>query len=103
MKGEGGNSIPRGQCISCPKACKTNSKGCLYHIVMFKDLCSKAPYLESVPVVMDFPKVFLDDLPWIPPEQQIDICIDMMLNTKSISIPLFPIAPADLKEIKAQL
>ena len=70
---------------------------------MFKDLCSKAPYLESVPVVMDFPKVFLDDLPWIPPEQQIDICIDMMLNTKSISIPLFPIAPADLKEIKAQL
>ena len=30
---KGGNFIPRGRIISCLKACKMISKGCLYHIV----------------------------------------------------------------------
>ena len=35
---KGGNSIRRGRIISCLKACKMISKGCLYHIVRVKDL-----------------------------------------------------------------
>ena len=38
-----GNSIPRGCIISCLKACKMISKGCLFHIVRVKDLDSKNP------------------------------------------------------------
>ena len=33
---KGENSIPRGGIISCLKACKMISKGCLYHIVASK-------------------------------------------------------------------
>ena len=33
-----GNSIPRGHIISCLKACKMISKGCLYHIVRHNDI-----------------------------------------------------------------
>ena len=50
----GGNSIPRGRVISCLKACKMISKGCLYHIVRFQDLDSEIPPIESVPEVSEF-------------------------------------------------
>ena len=48
-KGEGGSSIPRGRIISCLKACKMISKGCIYNIVRFKHLGYEGPSLESVP------------------------------------------------------
>ena len=64
---KGGNFIPRGRIISCLKACKMISKGCLYHIIRFQDLDSKIPPTESVPVVNEFSEVFPSD-PCIPPE-----------------------------------
>ena len=33
-----GNYIPRGQIISCLKACNMIAKGCLYYVVRVKDL-----------------------------------------------------------------
>ena len=52
-----------------------------------KNLESEIPPLESVPVVKDFPEVFPDDLLIIPPEREIDFSIDLLPNTKPISIP----------------
>ena len=51
---KGGNSIPRGRIVSCLKARKMISKGCLYHIVRVKDLDSEIPLMEFVHVVSDF-------------------------------------------------
>ena len=65
---KGGNSLPRGQIISCLKAYKMVVKVCLYHVVRIKDLKCKFPSIESVPVVREFPEVFPIDLPGVPPE-----------------------------------
>ncbi|KAH0709204.1 hypothetical protein KY284_010631 [Solanum tuberosum] len=67
------------------------------------DLESEIPPLELVPVEEDFPEVFLDDLPRIPPEREIDFGIDLLPDTQPISIPPYRMAPAELKELKAQL
>ena len=64
---KGANSILRGYIISCLKACKMISKGCLYHIVRVRDLDSEVPLIELVPIVREFPKVFPNDYPKIPP------------------------------------
>ena len=75
------------------------SKGYLYHVVWFKDLYCEIPPIELVPVVSEFSDVFLNDFPCIPPEQEVDFCIDLL----PISIPPNWMAPAKLKELKAQL
>ena len=63
FESNGENSINRGIIMSCPKACKMISKGCLYHIVRVRDLDSEVPLIELVPIVREFPKVFPNDIP----------------------------------------
>ena len=72
------------------------SKGCLYHIVRLKYLDSKNPPFES-PVEREFPKVFPNDLPGIPPEREIDFGIDLLPATNPISIPSYRMVTAALK------
>nr|XP_009775700.1 PREDICTED: uncharacterized protein LOC104225568 [Nicotiana sylvestris] len=64
---------------------------------------SEPPTLQSVPVVREFPEVFPDDLPGLPPEKIIDFGIDLMPNTQPISIPPYRMAPAELNELREQL
>ena len=47
--------------------------------------------------------VFPNDLPKIPPERDIDFGIDVLPNTNLISNPPYQRAPAELKDLKAQL
>ena len=47
--------------------------------------------------------MFPADLPCMPPDRDIDFCIDLEPGTRPISIPPYWIAPAELRELKAQL
>ncbi|XP_070049448.1 uncharacterized protein [Nicotiana tomentosiformis] len=75
---EGNNVMPKGRFISYLKATKMIRKGYIYHLVRVTDTTVEVPTLESVPIVNDFPDVFLDELPRIPPDREIDFGIDMM-------------------------
>ncbi|XP_070034402.1 uncharacterized protein [Nicotiana tomentosiformis] len=55
--------------------------------------------LQSVPVVNEFPEVFPEDLPGVSPDREIDFGIDLLPDTKPISIPPYRMAPAELKEL----
>ena len=63
------------------------SKGYLYHLVWHRDISSKTPTLESVPIVNEFQEVFVEDLPKVPPKREIDIGIDLLPDTQPIFIP----------------
>ena len=54
-------------------------------------------------MVSEFREVFPNDLPGMPPDRDIDFCIDLELGTRPISIPLYRMAPAELRELKAQI
>lgn len=66
-------------------------------IVGLKDLESKTPPLELVPVVKDFLEVFIDDLPGIPPEQEVYFDIYLFPVTQPVSMPPYRMAPPKLK------
>ena len=59
--------------------------------------------LEDIPVVREFPDVFPDDLPGIPPDREIDFQIELALGTETILRAPYRMAPAELKELKVQM
>ncbi|KAJ8764497.1 hypothetical protein K2173_006237 [Erythroxylum novogranatense] len=59
--------------------------------------------LEDVPVIREFPDVFPDELPGLPPDREIEFGIDLVPGIAPISIPPYRMAPVELRELKAQL
>ncbi|XP_052887986.1 uncharacterized protein LOC128296593 [Gossypium arboreum] len=59
--------------------------------------------IQSVPVVCEFPNMFPEELPGLPPVREVEFFIDLVLGTTPISIAPYRMAPAELKELKAQL
>ena len=56
---------------------------------------TQVPSIESVSVVREFLDVFPADLPGMPPDRDIDFCIDLEPGTRPISIPPYRMAPAE--------
>ena len=52
---------------------------------------------------VNFPDVFLEELPGLPPDKEIEFCIDVVPGTVPISLPPYRMEPAELKELKEQL
>ncbi|WMV34364.1 hypothetical protein MTR67_027749 [Solanum verrucosum] len=63
----------------------------------------ESPSIESIHVVSEFREVFPNDLPGMPPDRDIDFCIDLEPGTRPISIPPYRMAPTELRELKAQM
>ncbi|WMV54457.1 hypothetical protein MTR67_047842 [Solanum verrucosum] len=61
--------VPKGRFISYLKARTLVSKGCVYHLVRVNDSSVEIPLIQSDSVVRQFPEVFPDDLPVVPPER----------------------------------
>ena len=99
---EGHESSLVGQIVSHLKVNKMIAKGYLCHLVRVNDLDQDVPSIVLVSTVNEFPDVFLEDLPGIPPEREIDFGVDLDPNTKPMAIPPYRMAPAELKEFMLQ-
>ncbi|XP_070019421.1 uncharacterized protein [Nicotiana sylvestris] len=75
-------------------------KGCLAYLAYICDSSAEVPSMDSVPVVSEFPKVFLVDLSGMSPDRDIDFCIDLALGAQSISILPYCLALPELKGIE---
>ena len=76
------------------------SKGLLCQLVSVNNLDHDITSIDSLLVVNEFKDVFLDDLPRVPPPQEIEFGIDLEPDTKPISIPPYRMDQAELKELK---
>ncbi|TYK20414.1 ty3-gypsy retrotransposon protein [Cucumis melo var. makuwa] len=59
--------------------------------------------LSSEPVVRDYPDVFPEELPGLPPHREVEFVIELESGTVPISRASYRMAPAELKELKVQL
>jgi hypothetical protein len=59
--------------------------------------------LEEIHVVREFPDVFTDDLPGMPPERAIEFKIELQPGTTPISKAPYKISQEELVELKIQL
>ncbi|XP_070017604.1 uncharacterized protein [Nicotiana sylvestris] len=68
-------------------------------VLEWKDIDKEPATLQSVPIVNKFPTVFLDELPGILAEREIDFAIDLLPDTQPISIPPSRMAPAEIRQL----
>ena len=59
--------------------------------------------VEKIPVVREFPDVFLEELPFIPLEREVDLAIEIVPGTVPMSRAPYRMALTELKELKSQL
>ncbi|GJW21779.1 putative reverse transcriptase domain-containing protein [Tanacetum coccineum] len=59
--------------------------------------------LEDVPTVRDFPEVFPEDLPGLPPSRQVEFQIDLVPGAAPMARAPYRLAPSELQELSTQL
>jgi hypothetical protein len=59
--------------------------------------------LEDIRVVNEFPDVFLEDLPGMPPDRDIEFSIELIPGTAPISKRPYRMDVKDLAELKKQI
>ena len=108
LKGPNGEKVVhRGQrprmgvkLVSVMKARKLLGKGCegfLCHVVKTEDAESS---LENIPVMREFPDVFLDEIPEMLPLGEVEFCIDPTPGAAPISRAPYWMTSAKLKKLK---
>ena len=63
----------------------------------------EAKSLEEVPVVNEYPDVFPEELPGMPPDRDIEFVIDLVPGTAPIAKRPYRMAASELAELKKQL
>ncbi|GJY09734.1 putative nucleotidyltransferase, ribonuclease H [Tanacetum coccineum] len=100
-------NVTRLNIISCTKTQKYIEKGFpffLAHVTtkVIEDKSEKKR-LEDVPIVQDFPEVFPEDLPGLPPTRQVEFQIDLVPGAAPVARAPYRLAPSEMKELSEQL
>ena len=78
-------------------------KRCEAYLAHVVNKSSSEVTLDSVPMVQEFPDVFIEDLPSLPPDRELEFRIELLSGSPLISTPPYMMAPVELKELKTQL
>ncbi|GJT68192.1 putative reverse transcriptase domain-containing protein [Tanacetum coccineum] len=93
--------------ISCSKAQEYMAKGCQIFLAQIsakkEEDKSEGKQLKDVPVVRDFPKVFPEDLPGLPPARPVEFQIDLILGAAPVARAPYRLASSEMKELSEQL
>ncbi|XP_040361820.1 uncharacterized protein LOC121049220 [Rosa chinensis] len=89
--------------ISALTAKKMLSKGCQAYLAHVVNSNAEVMDLSQIPIAGDYPDVFPEELPGLPPVREIDFTIDLLPGTTPISQAPYRMAPAEVKELYIQL
>ncbi|KAI3670108.1 hypothetical protein L6452_41749 [Arctium lappa] len=89
--------------IAMAKARKCIVKGCSSFLAYVIDAKLEKSKLEDVKIVREFPDVFPDDLPGLPPDRQVEFRIDLVPGAAPIAKAPYRLAPSEMQEMVAQL
>jgi hypothetical protein len=81
--------------LSIPIAVPVKPSGQVYEAVI--------PEIQDISVVCEFPDVFLEYLPRLPPEREVEFVIELKPGTTPISRRSYQMPPNELAELKTQL
>src|SRR5262249_17167390 len=77
----GDRSDSPGNLISAMAARRLLRKGCQGYLAHVRDTSIEVSSLQEIPVVREYPNLFPEELPGLPPEREIEFDIDLMPGT----------------------
>ncbi|GKA17194.1 putative reverse transcriptase domain-containing protein [Tanacetum coccineum] len=93
--------------ISCSKAQEYMAKGCQIFLAQIsakkEEDKSEGKQIKDVPIVQDFPEVFPEDLPGLPPTRPVEFQINLILGAAPVARAPYRLAPFEMKELSKQL
>ncbi|GJR84184.1 putative reverse transcriptase domain-containing protein [Tanacetum coccineum] len=98
----------------CRKTTNNNAQGRAYmlrdknahqdsNVVTVMEKKSDEKRLEDIPVVREFPEVFPEDLPGLPPVRQVEFQIDLIPGAAPVARAPYRLAPSEMQELSNQL
>ncbi|XP_048501366.1 uncharacterized protein LOC109134905 [Beta vulgaris subsp. vulgaris] len=78
-------------------------KGYPVYLCQVRDVSVENEELTQIPVVKEFPDVFPEELPGMPPVREVNFKIDLAPGTGPISKAPYRMAPAEMQELKVKL
>ena len=64
---------------------------------------TKPLIIEKIPVVRDYPDVFPNELPGMPPKREVEFRIDLIHGTRHVSIAPYHLSRPFQEELRKQL
>ncbi|KAJ0621611.1 putative nucleotidyltransferase, Ribonuclease H [Helianthus annuus] len=89
--------------ISFLKAQKCLRKGHTAILALVTDASAEERKIEDIPIVREFPEVFPEELPGLPPHRQVEFQIELAPGAAPIARAPYRLAPSELEELSTQL
>ncbi|KAI3754881.1 hypothetical protein L1987_54673 [Smallanthus sonchifolius] len=89
--------------INCMKAHKYLRKGYCAFLAHIVEKKPEERRLEDIPIVRDYPEVFPEDLPGLPPSRQVEFRIDLVPGAAPVARSPYRLAPSEMRELSSQL
>ncbi|KAL8098129.1 hypothetical protein AgCh_031048 [Apium graveolens] len=78
-------------------------QGCEAYLSRVVDTKKETPILDEIPIVREFPDVFPEELPGLPPDREAEFFIDLIPGAEPVSKAPYRMAPIEMKELAKQL
>nr|GEY69437.1 hypothetical protein [Tanacetum cinerariifolium] len=69
------------------------------NLKQLKTMKVNKPKLKDIPVMHEFPSVFLENLSGLPPSREVEFCIDLIPGAMPIAKSTYHLAPTEMKEL----
>ncbi|GKE17688.1 putative reverse transcriptase domain-containing protein [Tanacetum coccineum] len=93
--------------ISCSKSQEYMAKGCQVFLAQIsakkKEDKSERRQIKDAPIIRDFPKVFPEDFPGLPPARPVEFQIDLIPGAAPVARAPYRLALSEMKELSEQL
>nr|GFB02210.1 reverse transcriptase domain-containing protein [Tanacetum cinerariifolium] len=87
--------------------CRHGAKVCHVFLAQIsatkEDDKSEGKQVKDIPIVQDFPKVFPENLPGLPPARPVEFHIDLIPGAAHMARAPYCLAPSEMKELSEQL
>ncbi|KAJ0600536.1 putative transcription factor interactor and regulator CCHC(Zn) family [Helianthus annuus] len=89
--------------MSCTKAQRYLRKGYVAFLAHVVEEKGRSKSIQDIPIVREYPEVFPDELPGLPPVHQFEFHIDLVPNANPIAKAPYRLAPFKMQELSKKL